>query len=303
MKLAVLADIHGNYVALEACLSLALSRGIRSFVFLGDYLGDMAFPERTMELLYELREKYECRFIRGNREEYWLSHARAGTEGNWKDFDSTTGCLVYTYSHLRQKDLDFFGELPIVRRLKFDGLPELVACHGSPFRVDEKLMPERESTFAVMERAGASVILCGHTHQQGKILHAGVRLLNAGSVGLPLDCGGPAAPLQAQFLILHGEGGEWTEEFISLSYDVERVVRELYEAELDRHAPYWCRITERMLRTGAGDHGITLSKAMELCRAQEGECIWPEIPEKYWKQAWEQETGQSPADDSEGGRL
>lgn len=306
MELAVLSDIHGNYVALAECVEFALSRGISSFLFLGDYLGDMAYPERTMEFLYDLRGKYQCTFIRGNKEEYWLNYDRSREQGHWKKFSSTTGCLVYNYSRLSGRDLDFFREMPVARRLEFDALPPLMACHGSPLRVNEKLVPGDKNTLSVMERTGTPVILCGHTHRQGKFLHGGVTLLNAGSVGLGLDTG-RGRPLQAQFLILHGESfhekplcgetlhreslhkeeGRWLEEFVSLPYDVERVIRELYEEELDQRAPYWSRSTERILRTGAGNHGKTLMKAMELCQAREGQCIWPDIPEVYWKQAWE----------------
>ena len=72
MKTAVLSDIHGNYHAFKSCIDYALEAGCDSFFLLGDYLGEFAYPERTMELLYNLRGKYPCRFIRGNKENYWL---------------------------------------------------------------------------------------------------------------------------------------------------------------------------------------------------------------------------------------
>lgn len=56
MNIAVLSDIHGNYVALERCVRFALDRGIKQFLFLGDYLGELAFPQRTMEIIYSLKE-------------------------------------------------------------------------------------------------------------------------------------------------------------------------------------------------------------------------------------------------------
>ncbi|WP_286173276.1 metallophosphoesterase [Clostridium sp. WB02_MRS01] len=42
MDLAVLSDIHGNYIALEKSVEYALSRGVKSFAFLGDYVGELA---------------------------------------------------------------------------------------------------------------------------------------------------------------------------------------------------------------------------------------------------------------------
>ena len=37
-KIAVLSDIHGNYIAFQKCLEYVLGMGIRAFIFLGDYL-------------------------------------------------------------------------------------------------------------------------------------------------------------------------------------------------------------------------------------------------------------------------
>ena len=71
MNIAVLSDIHGNYVALQAVIDYAINQGADTFVFLGDYVGELAYPQKTMEMLYSLREKYKCFFIRGNKEDYW----------------------------------------------------------------------------------------------------------------------------------------------------------------------------------------------------------------------------------------
>lgn len=65
LSIAVFSDIHSNHVALEACLEYALKRGITTFIFLGDYVADMANPQKTMQLLYQLQDKYTCYFIRG----------------------------------------------------------------------------------------------------------------------------------------------------------------------------------------------------------------------------------------------
>ena len=70
LDIAVLSDIHGNYVALESCLAHAVSQNIKTFLFLGDYVSELAYPERTMKLLYEMDRTCSCRFIRGNKEEF-----------------------------------------------------------------------------------------------------------------------------------------------------------------------------------------------------------------------------------------
>ena len=51
MKIAILSDIHGNYIALQKCLDHALSQKVDSYIFLGDYLGEFPYPQKTLEIL------------------------------------------------------------------------------------------------------------------------------------------------------------------------------------------------------------------------------------------------------------
>lgn len=282
MDIAVLSDIHGNYVALEHCLEYAFSHGISTFFFLGDYVGELAYPERTMQILYDLNNKCQCYFIKGNKEEYWLKY-RADGEKGWKDKNSTSGALLYAYNSLTDIDLQFFARLHPTQEIVIENMPAVIICHGSPNKVNEKLMPNDVRTIEIMNSVNTSTILCGHTHVQQKIVHYEKCILNPGSVGMPLGSDG-----KTQFLILHGNDGIWTEEFISLSYDVDRVIHDMHDVKLYEHAPYWSLITEYSLRKGQISHGRILSHAMELCKEETGTCIWPDIPEKYWAKAVEE---------------
>lgn len=277
MNIAVLSDIHSNYLALQECLHYALERHINTFFFLGDYLGDLAYPQRTMEILYELNQQYTCYFIKGNKENYWIDYRRSGEQG-WKEIDSTTGCLLYTYNHLSDKDIGFFETLPHQQEITIPDMPTITICHGSPYSVNEKLLPNDPKTCALLEKHPTSFILCGHTHHQMKIEQNSKTIYNPGSVGMPLHSNG-----KAQFLILHETDHAWQEEFISLEYNVTKVVSELQEAGLDRKAPFWCKVTEKILQKGDISHGTVLAKAMSLCEQENGVCNWPDIPEQYWE--------------------
>lgn len=279
MEVAVMSDIHGNYIALEKCIDYALGRNIDTFIFLGDYVGELAYPQKTMTQLYLLKEKYKCYFIKGNKEDYWLNYQLNGEKG-WSENDSTTGSLFYTYSNLSAKDLAFFKEMSYTKEIKFEGLPSLTICHGSPERADEKLLPDDEKTLHIMENSHNSYILCGHTHIQGRIEHNGKSVINTGSVGVPLLSQG-----KAQFMILYGSCNSWNNEFVSLDYDVENVLADLYNSGLSKKAPYWCKVTEKLLRTGEIPHSKVLARAMALCKEEMGECNWPNIPELYWEMA------------------
>ncbi len=279
MEIAVLSDIHSNYVALERCLAYAFSRDIKTFIFLGDYVAELAYPQRTMQLLYDLSKSYQCYFIKGNKEEYWLNYRSSGEKG-WSDMNSTTGALLYTYNELTSKDLGFFEQMQPALEVTMPGYPALTICHGSPFEVNEKMLPDDPRTFEMMDSANTSTILCGHTHVQRKIVHNNKYTLNPGAVGISHCSQG-----KTQFLLLQENNGGWEEEFISLEYDVEKVIRELHEVGLYEHAPYWSLITESNLRGGNVSHGTVLVRAMELCRKETGKCIWPDIPEHCWAEA------------------
>lgn len=282
MDIAVLSDIHGNYIALKRCIDYALSRNINKYIFLGDYVGELAYPEKTMQIIYDIDTKYKCYFIKGNKEDYWLNFNENDNK-IWRDNNSTTGSMLYTYRHLNRRDLDFFQKLQLAHTITINGMPQITICHGSPYNTNEKLLTNDDRTYEIMDTVDSSIILSGHTHIQNKIEHNGKIVLNAGSVGVPLHSNGTS-----QFLILHEMDKKWTEEFISLEYDVDKVIEELHESGLDKHAPYWCRVTENLLCKGNLSHGTVLAKAMSLCSAETGNCIWPDIPEKYWKQAVEE---------------
>lgn len=93
---------------------------------------------------------------------------------------------------------------------------------------------------------------------------------------------------KAQFMILHGDENGWKEEFISLEYNVKRMIREIYLDGLSEAAPYWSKVTEHLLLTGEISHGSVLAKAMQLCKEDLGECNWPNVPEEYWEKAVEE---------------
>lgn len=282
MEIAVLSDIHGNYIALEKCVTYALERGIEEVIFLGDYLGELAYPQRTMEILYALKEKYHCWFIKGNKENYWLKYNHA-----WKEKDSTTGALYYTYHNLTTKDLEFFGKLNDKEDITLDALPTITICHGSPNKVNEKLLPNDNNTFSIMDSNQADYILCGHTHIQCEIKHNKKVIWNPGAVGMPFRSKG-----KAQFLILRSTIGlTWERECISIDYDVERVIDDLHACGLYDKAPSWCIVSEYVLRTGESSHGAVLDRAMSLCREKTGRCNWPDVPEEYWQLAIDEVIG------------
>ncbi len=276
MKIAVLSDIHGNYAAFQTCVEYAYEQDINTFFFLGDYVAEFPYPQRTMEMLYDMQEKYECYFIRGNKEDYWLNRKR-DTDCIWKDGNHTVGAMKYTYENQNDRDFAFYETLPICREVVFEGTAPIMLMHGSTERNNQKMLPDDEETKRIMEECACKYILCGHTHKQMVIEHAGKVLWNPGAVGVHKQSAG-----KTQCMILHQKGAEWEPEFISLEYEKEHILKEMYESGLEQMAPYWTQITRHLLLTGEGSHADALTYAMSMDMAENGDSNWYNVPDKYW---------------------
>jgi putative phosphoesterase len=163
VRVAALYDIHGNLPALEAVLAELEGLQPDLVVIGGDsVLG--AFPRETLEELLALDER--ARFVRGN------------TDREPDEFAS---------AELTPEQREFLAGLPLTVSLEVDGLGPVLFCHASP-RDDEEIIttltpPERLDP--MLAGVTEDVVVCGHTHVQYDRLVGSLRLVNAGSVGMP----------------------------------------------------------------------------------------------------------------------
>ncbi len=283
MNIAVISDIHGNHTALEACLDYLKDKKIDAWCLLGDYAGEFPGVEQTIKTIYALQNRYPCYILRGNKENYLIDGLGKDTP-EWDEYPSTVGMLRYAYNHITKDDIRFFKSLPIAMRIETDGLPDIVICHGSPRKVNEKFAEEEHTLKEIIAEADADYIICGHTHKMMDRQSGKTHIWNAGSLGASFDM-----PFSYRFMILHGENGEWKPEFISLEADTERLLREMREERLYEAAPFWTRFTELQVKSACGGytHGDLLNRAMEICRNKYGACEWPKVSEDCFAEAFE----------------
>ena len=272
---AVFSDIHGNHSALQSAIDYAVGKGITNFVLLGDFVTDSPNPQKTMELIYVLRQYFNTCIIRGNREEYLLNYRKDGT-GRWKK-GSASGSLLYTYQNLTDEDFNFFDSLPGYGIFQEKGIPGFEYCHGSPSDISELLYREKRNTKRVLSHLKTGVLLHGHTHIQGTYVYRGKKAVNPGSIGIPWYYSG-----KTQFCILHGDGRTWEEEYVQLDYNRKEILSEFKNSELPTMAPAWTAVTMHTIRTGVDLNQTVLLRAMRLCEQERGYARWPDIPEKYW---------------------
>lgn len=277
-KIAVIGDIHSNYVGLEKCIEHALKQNPDEFLFLGDYISDCPYPQKTMEIVYEMDKNYRCRFIRGNREDYMLNHRKNPGE-RWT-YSSASGSLLYTYENLTERDFHFFESLDIKGYYEKAGYPPFRYCHGSLVRSNEILEPEGENTIALMKSLDVDLLVSGHVHFQEEKEYNDKKILHPGAVGVSWYFDG-----KTQYMMLHGSKTGWEADFFQLDYDVEKLVKDFEISGLNQKAPAWSKITMHTLRTGTDYNLACLRRASKLCEEAEGSVTWPDIPEKYWQQA------------------
>lgn len=279
MKLALLSDIHSNHYAFKACIDKIDTLDIDGIIFLGDYVSDCPCPQITMELIKEVSRNYQTWFVKGNREEYLVSHHDSVNDDGWI-FSSNTGSLLYTYENLSENDIEFFRTLPVCISIEINGYPTIIACHGSPLSSREALFPAQENTDRYLKEMESCFIVIGHTHNQYCYHAYGKTLINGGSVGAPTN-----GQTKAQFAVLESKGSEWVHKFISVEYDIQKMVEEFEESKFNEKALIWAKCMLKHLQTGIDFNLKCLMLADELAQKQEPLYDTSQIPEIYWTQA------------------
>jgi putative phosphoesterase len=181
VRVAALYDIHGNAPALEAVLAEVEEAGPEVVLAGGDVvLGP--FPRETLELLDRLGDR--LRLIRGNTDRMLVEPPVDPTAPSpWPERQA------WVRGRLTETQLARFVGLSDTTVVDVDGLGAVLFCHGSP-RSDEEILtratpPERLSE--VLAGIEQRVVVCGHTHVQFDRVVGGVRVVNAGSVGMPYE--------------------------------------------------------------------------------------------------------------------
>jgi len=90
-------------------------------------------------------------------------------------------------AQLHPEHVRLFTSWPRTLRLQIRGLGEVLFCHATPRDENEcftRLTPE-DRLLPVFEGLDVPLVVCGHTHMQFDRTIGTVRVVNAGSVGMP----------------------------------------------------------------------------------------------------------------------
>ncbi len=245
MKLALFSDIHANKPALDAVLRSIDAHRPDQVYCLGDLVGYAPWPNEVVETI----RRRMIPTIAGNYDEGVGNHSDDCGCAYQTDIQKERGArsIGFTNEVIDEDHRRWLRTLP--RHIRFQLGPKadfsVLMVHGSPRRINEYLFENRDesSLQRMMGRAGADVMLCGHTHQpyhrvlveegdQGgeRVRH----LINIGSVGKPKD-GDPRA---GWVLLTIDEEPDSSDEasvavdFVRVTYDVEEAARGVEESPL-----------------------------------------------------------------------
>ncbi|HEY3866804.1 MAG TPA: metallophosphoesterase family protein [Actinocrinis sp.] len=232
MRLGIIADIHGNDVALRAVLKDADSFAVERWWALGDLV---LFGPRPVEVLEILRSLPRISMLRGNTDRYVLTgeqpephptaaHAAASVD-LVERYAAMAAGIGWTRGVLDQAGLlaDLIS-LPMQLRVRLPSGTDVLGVHASPGADDGPgIEPDldEERLRALLAGCGADVVVGGHTHFVADRLVDGVRALNPGSVGMPRTCG------TAGWLLIEDDGDAPVVTHRCVSFDVDAVVTDL----------------------------------------------------------------------------
>ncbi|HSS62724.1 MAG TPA: metallophosphoesterase family protein [Candidatus Limnocylindrales bacterium] len=179
MRVAAISDIHGNLPALEAVLAEVEQVQPDQVVFCGD-VASGPMPAETIDRLMLIQG---ARFVRGNADRGLIGEfdGRPATDmpGPFADW-----CA----SQITRRQRDFLASFEDnVTVDGVDGLGRVLFCHATP-RNDMDVMTvetQLDRMRTLLAGVDADVVVCGHTHMQFDRRVDRVRVVNAGSVGMP----------------------------------------------------------------------------------------------------------------------
>jgi diadenosine tetraphosphatase ApaH/serine/threonine PP2A family protein phosphatase len=220
MRFAAIADVHGNYLALEAVIADIRAQGIGEIVNLGDMASGPLDARRTMDALMAL----DATHVLGNHDRYLIDRPPEKM-GSWD---------LPAHAQLDAIHLDWLRAVPA--KLVFRD--QVFLCHAMPDSDEaywlETVLPDGtvrmaspEAIEQVAKGIAQRLILCGHSHIAREVrLRDGRMIVNPGSVGLPgyrdihpfphvMEAGTP----DARYVILELVDGIWRATFRQVPYD------------------------------------------------------------------------------------
>jgi putative phosphoesterase len=221
MKVALLSDIHGNAVALEAVIKDIQKRQVDKIFVLGDLCLRGPQPKEALNLVRSLNAEV----VKGNADG-WL--VRGFQKGEVKEhaFDIMNKERDWTLTQLNDEDIRYLNDLPLSITMSVGGMT-ICAFHATPTDLFEVVLPEASNDvykekFFVKD---ADIYFYGHIHNAYIRYINGKTVVNLGSVSLPFD-----GVNKASYALLEVDDNSYQTSIIKVGYDIEKFTQQIKDS-------------------------------------------------------------------------
>jgi predicted phosphodiesterase len=244
VRIALISDVHGNTVALDAVIAEVSERTVDVVVCLGDVASNGPDPAGAIERMVEIGAVA----VMGNTDaglldvpDWWHDPGSAGIP---EDAHPGIEIGVWCADQLDDDHRRHLAERPPTAEVDLGPAGSLLAFHGSPNSFDDVITALTPSDELAVMLGGAehAVLAGGHTHVPMTRRHGTQTLINPGSVGLPFAeygyAGGARVLDHAAYALLSIDGPQVTIELRQVGFDLERLGR-VARASGMPHADWW----------------------------------------------------------------
>ncbi|HDP80594.1 MAG TPA: metallophosphoesterase [Spirochaetes bacterium] len=224
MKIAFISDIHANFPALCAAIAEAEKMGADEIIAAGDMIGGGPHPVEVVRAL----SGRSCRAVAGNIERKVLAMAGHSKMKKHPGKNIKKANIAWTRSRLGPDEIGWLSALPGSLRMNAGGTETLVV-HGSPRNDTDYIYPSvtRRALSRFMDGVETRLLVCGHSHIPFFKSVGGVKVVNCGSVGRPVDGDNAGSFALVEF----GETYRINVKIVRFSYDISPVIEDLRSRE------------------------------------------------------------------------
>jgi putative phosphoesterase len=227
MRVAVISDIHGNCVALDAVLADLEQRPADQIVCLGDAIQGGPQPAQVVARLRAM----ECQMVMGNADAWLLSGEETGSENIAPErMQKMQAIRQWSLGQLSQDDQAFVGAFRPTITVTSENGRQLLCFHGSPTSFDDIILPStpEEEFQRYLGKFSSSILTGGHTHLQQIRRIADSYYFNPGSVGFAYRHGQSDEAFRAdpwaEYAVLSLDEPAPSLEFRRVPFDVAELV-------------------------------------------------------------------------------
>ncbi len=241
MRVAILADIHGNLPACEAVLDDIAKAAPDFIVAAGDLALRGAFPKETVDLLFDRCDA----LLMGNTDCYLSGNYLGGgyrDRVNWK-----MELLRWTRDRLGPANVSKLGELPFSVRFSPRRGQDLYVCHANPRNLEDALEPTSDDAVLrhYFQNLDAAACAFGHLHFPYRRHFGRLLLADVASAGIPRD-----GDMRAAYGVFTFNPKGWRVQIRRVRYPVRKATQAL----IARRVPGAAFLVHKMLEAKYRHH-------------------------------------------------